>query len=98
MKGYACIGALYLLREPKSNRNLLWSVIENNSNDETSTLVVVEEGSKKDMKTTVDAKWLYEKEPIGPILLPSEDIVIEDGREFIRQAETKGYSKILKQK
>jgi len=84
MEGYARIGTLYLLREPKDDKNLVWSVIENNSNDETSTLVVVEECSKKGKKAKVNAKWLYEREPIGPILPPSDEIVIENGIEFVK--------------
>ena len=84
MEGYARIGTLYLLREPKGDKNLVWSVIENNSNDETSTLVVVEECSKKGMKAKVNAKWLYEREPIGPILPTSDEIVIENGIEFVK--------------
>ena len=84
MKGYAHIGTLYLLREPKGDKNLVWAVIENNSNDETSTLVVVEECSKKGMKAKVNAKWLYEREPIGPVLPPSDEIVIENGIEFVK--------------
>ena len=50
MEGYARIGTLYSLREPKGDKNLVWSVIENNSNDETSTLIVVEDCPKKGMK------------------------------------------------
>ena len=84
MEGYARIGTLYLLREPKGDKNLVWSVIENNSNEETSTLVVVEECSKKGMKAKVNAKWLYEREPIGPILPTSDEIVIENGIEFVK--------------
>lgn len=61
MEGYASIGTLYLLREPKGDKNLVWAVIENNSNYKTSTLVVVEECSKKNMKAKVNAKWLYER-------------------------------------
>lgn len=61
MKGYAHIGTLYLLKEPKGDKNLVWAVIENNSNDETSTLVVVEECPKKGMKAKVNAKWLNER-------------------------------------
>lgn len=96
MKGYAHIGTLYLLKEPNENKNLVCSVIENNWNDKTSTLLVVGECSKKGMKAKVNAKWLYERESIGLILPPSGDIVIEGGREFIRPIETKGYQKILK--
>ena len=84
MEGYARIGTLYLLREPKGDKNLVWSVIENNSNEETSTLVVVEECSKKGMKAKVNAKRLYEREPIGPILPTSDEIVIENGIEFVK--------------
>lgn len=84
MKGYAHIGTLYLLKEPKGDKNLVWAVIENNSNDETSTLVVVEECPKKGMKAKVNAKWLNEREPIGPILPTSDEIVIENGIEFVK--------------
>jgi len=88
MKGYAQIGTLYLLREPKGDKNLVWAVIENNSNDETSTLVVVEECPKKGMKAKVSAKWLYEREPFGPILPPSDEIVIENGIEFVKSKDS----------
>lgn len=98
MKGYASIGTLYSLKEPKGDKYLLCSVIENNSNDETSTLVVVEEGSKKGMKLKVNAKLLLEKEPIGPILPTQDEVVIENGVEFIKSQEKKGYAKVLKSK
>lgn len=98
MEGYAHIGTLYLLKEPNGNKNLVCSVIENNSNDKTSILLVVEDCAKKGMTAKVNAKWLYERESIGLILPPSGDIVIENGREFIRPIETKGYSKVLKPK
>lgn len=93
MEGYARIGTLYFLKEPKGSKNLLWSVIENNSNEETTTLEVVEECPKKGMKVKVNARALYERNPIGPILPLSEDIVIENGREFIQVPKTKVYSK-----
>lgn len=96
MDGYAKIGTLYLLREPNGNKNLVWSVIENNSNNQTSVLMVVEDGPKKGMKAKIDAKWLYEREPIGPVLLPNCDVVIENGIEFIRPLEVKEHSKTLK--
>ena len=98
MDGYAHIGTLYLLKELGGDKKLVWVVIENNSNDKTSTLLVVEECYKKGMKAKVNAKWLFERESIGTILWPSSDIVIEDGREFIRPIEPKGYSKVLKPK
>jgi len=94
MKGYAHIGTLYLLREPKGDKNLVWAVIENNSNDETSTLVVVEKCPKKGMKAKVNAKWLYEREPIGPILPTSDEIVIENGIEFVK---SKGLDKTIEE-
>ena len=94
MKGYAHIGTLYLLREPKGDKNLVWAVIENNSNDETSTLVVVEECPKNGMKAKVNAKWLYEREPIGPILPTSDEIVIENGIEFVK---SKGLDKTIEE-
>lgn len=36
------------------------------------------------MKAKVNAKWLYEREPIGPILSTSGEIVIEKGIEFVK--------------
>lgn len=98
MDGFPKIGAMYLLREINANKVLVWSVIENNMNDNTSTLMVIEQCLEKGRKIKVDAKWLYEKAPIGPTLIPSGDIVIEDGKEFIRVSETKVQSKVLKAK
>ena len=98
MKGYASIGTLYSLKEPKGDNNLIYSVIENNSNDETTTLVVVENCSKKGTKVKVNAKALYERNPIGPILPVSDDVVIENGIEFIKVQEKKGNTKVLKSK
>ncbi len=93
MNGYASIGAIYLLREQNGTKNLLWAVIENNLNDKTSTLSVVEDCSEIGKKVKVDAKWLYEREPVGPILPLAGEIVIENGREFIRPVEEKGVCK-----
>ena len=84
MKEYASIGTLYLLKHPKTDKSLLWAVIENNSNDKTSTLVVIEECKEKGMKAKIDAKWLYEREPVGPILPPNGEIVVEDGIEYVK--------------
>ena len=93
MEGYASIGTLYLLRHPKTDEMLLWSVIENNSNDKSSTLTVVEECQEKGMKVKIDAKWLYEREPVGPIFPPAGEIVVEDGIEYIKKSEEKTKSK-----
>lgn len=94
MKGYASIGTLYLLRHPKVNKSLLWVVVENNSNDKTSTLTVVEECQENGMKAKVDAKWLYEREPVGPIFPPSGEIVVENGIEYVKPiSEEKTLSK-----
>lgn len=93
MEGYAIIGALYYLREQYSDRSLLWAVIENNSNDNTSTLVVVEDCPENGKKVKVAAKWLYEREPIGPIFPPTGEVIIENGIEFIKPIEEKIKSK-----
>ena len=98
MEGFSHIGTLYSLREPKEDKSLLWAVIENNLNDKTSTLSVVEDCSENGKKVKVDAKWLNEIAPIGPILRPAGEIVIENGIEFIRQVDEKGQSKVLKAK
>ena len=93
MEGYASIGTLYLLRHPKTDEMLLWSVIENNSNDKSSTLTVVEECQEKGMKVKIDAKWLYEREQVGTIFPPVGEIVVEDGIEYIKKPKEKTKSK-----
>lgn len=93
MKEYADIGALYLLRNPQGINNLLWAVIENNSNDKTSILMVIEEGQYRGMKATVDSKWLCGIESVGPILPPAGEIVVENGVEFIRNKKEKTLTK-----
>ena len=94
MEGYASIGSLYLLRHPKVDKSLLWVVVENNSNDKTSTLTVVEECQEKGMKAKIDAKWLYEREPVGPIFPPAGEIVVENGIEYVKPiSEEKTLSK-----
>lgn len=95
MEGYATIGAIYSFRPQHSDKNLMWAVIENNSNDNTSTLLVVEKCPENGRKVKVDAKWLYDQEPIGPILPPAGEIIIEDGKEFVRPVEEKTQSKVL---
>lgn len=95
MQGFANIGTIYSLREKPSDKSRIWIVIENNSNDKTSTLLVIEECPEKGKKVVVDANWLYEREPIGPILLPSGEIVIKDGIEFVKPVEEKTQSKEL---
>ena len=47
------------------------------------------------MKIKADAKWLYEKEPIGPIFPPAGKIVIEDDIEYIKVPKEKIKSSIL---
>ncbi len=84
MQGYASIGTIYLLKHPKVGKSALWAVVENNSNEKTSTLEVVEECKEKGMKAKLDAKWLYEREPVGPILPPNGEIVVEDGIEYVK--------------
>lgn len=98
MQGYACIGTIYSLREQHSDKSLIWAVIENNLNDKTSTLLVVANCPENGKKVKVDAKWLYEREPIGLILPPAGEIVVENGIEFVRQIEEKTQSKVLKPK
>lgn len=96
MREYASIGTIYSLQEQNASKSLLWVVIENNFTDKTSTLSVVEDCPERGKKVTVDAKWLYEREPIGPILPPAGEIVIENGIEFVRSVDEKAQSKALK--
>lgn len=95
MQGYASIGTIYSLREQHSDKSLIWAVIENNSNDNTSTLLVVEDCPENGKQVKVDAKWLYEREPIGPVFPPNGEIVIENGVEFVKPVEEKMQSKVL---
>lgn len=67
MQGYAQIGSIYLLRENPIADRLVWMVIENNSNDKTTTLSVVEMGPECGKEIKVNAEWLYERDSIGPI-------------------------------
>ncbi len=96
MNGYPSIGTTYLLRDPISDKILVWAVIENNLNDQTSTLLVVEACPENGKKAKVDAKKLYEREPIGSILPVVGNIVVEDGIEFVKPTEEKVQSKALK--
>lgn len=68
MQGYANIDTIYYLREEHIRKKLLFEVIENNRNDQTSTLMVTEDCPEKGMKVKVNAKWLNEREAVGPIL------------------------------
>ena len=84
MQGYANLGTLFLLRHPKTDESLLWVVVENNSNDKTSTITVVGECEERGTKAKVDAKWLYEREPVGPIFPLAGEIVVENGIEYAK--------------
>lgn len=97
MIGYPRIGNLYLLPEQECSDKLLWVVIENNSNDKTSTLLVVEDCPKYGMSAKVDAEWLSKQEAIAPVLEPDTEIVVENGLEFIKGLDVeKGKTKLLK--
>lgn len=98
MKGYSHIGTLYLFRLPKGTKSLLWTVVENNSNDQTSTLEVVEKCPEQGTTVKVDAKWLYEREPVGPIFPSTGEIVIENGIEFIKPKPIKKEKKLSQQR
>ena len=43
MKGYSRIGMLFILPSLVTKEHLVWVVIENNLNDQTSTLQVIED-------------------------------------------------------
>lgn len=96
MEGYPSMGTIYSLREQYGAKRLIWAVIENNLNDKTSTLVVVEDCPENGKKAKVDAQWLCERSPIGPILPPDGEIVVENGIEFVRPVEEEVQSQILR--
>lgn len=87
MKGYPQIGAIYSLIHNKIPKSLLWAVTENDSINKTSTVTVIEDCPEKGYTATVNAQWLYSREPVGPIMTPNGEIVIENGREFIKPLE-----------
>lgn len=39
---FPAIGTIYLLREPNSDKRRIWTIIENNSNNDTYSLFVTE--------------------------------------------------------
>ncbi len=85
MEGYPSIGTLYFLKYEACD--LLWAVIENNANNQTSTLVVVEKGPKLGKRVEVNVHWLNERAPLGPIIKPEGELVIENGIEFVKTAQ-----------
>lgn len=88
MQGFATIGALYIL-SIRGFEKSTWVVIENNSNENKTILENIEEGPNYGIKISVDAAKLNEREPLGPILNVNGEIVIEDGREFIKPSNQK---------
>lgn len=98
MQGYADIGSIYLLRENPFAERLVWMVIENNSNDKTTTLSVVEMGPECGKEIKVNAEWLCKREPIGPIFPVKGEIVIENGIEFVKSVNEQAPIKALKPK
>ncbi len=83
MKGFASIGAIYYIR------NDIGMVVENNSNDNTTILEIISDGPKYGEKIKADASVIYEAEPIGPVFPANGEIVIENGREFVKGANQK---------
>ena len=85
MEGFAHIGSTYSLREPNKDRSLIWAVIRNDSNNKTSTITVVEDCLEHGRTEIVDAKKLNELQPLGMIIKPAGEVVIEDGIEYIKR-------------
>lgn len=95
MDGYSRIGMLYILPSLVTRKRLVWVVIENDLNDQTSTLQVIEDCPEYGYKHKINSQWLYEQEPVGIILDNDDAIVCENGREFIRNSEAKELGKVL---
>lgn len=52
--------------------------------------MVIEDCPKYGMTAKINAQWLHEQEQILPIIKPNGEVVIENGKEFIKQSEVKG--------
>ncbi len=94
MKGFATIGALYMLNI--NGEINTWLVIENDLNNNKTILTDVQVGPNYGTKISVDAVKLNEKEPLGPILPVNGKIVIENGREFIKPTKQSNRTYIKK--
>ncbi len=96
MEGYPILGSIYLLQENPTSERLVWLVVENNSNDGTSTLMVIEKCPEFGKKRKADAKKLCNIDPIGPIFPLTGEIVVENGVEFAKPIDEKVKSKVFK--
>lgn len=98
MKEFASIGAVYSIPNPKEyGKSFYCRVIENDFNRNISVLEVIEDCPEIGKKFEVDSKALYICSGLGIILPPDGDIVIENGREFIRpRQEVEGKTHTLK--
>lgn len=82
MVGFAPIGLLYNFY--KNGETFICAVKENNSNDGTTTLVVVSKGPKNGKEIIADAVKLNKAESLGVLLPINGDIVIENGIEYVK--------------
>lgn len=100
MEGFASIGAVYSIPNPKKyGKSFYCRVIENDFNRNISILEVIEYCPERGKKYEVDSKILYTCSGLGIILPPDGDIVIENGREYVKpREEIKEISKTLKLK
>ena len=90
MKGYPEIGTHYALISSTTQKLIYCMVIENNSNNKTTTLKVVSDNEYYGKTFTVNSQLLYEKEAllIAPIE-KDEEIVIKNGIEYIKKKDRK---------
>ena len=90
MKDYPEIGTHYALIPSTIQEPVYCMVIENNSNNKTTTLKVVSDNEYYGKTFTVNSQLLYEKEAllIAPIE-KDEEIVIKNGIEYIKKKDRK---------
>jgi len=88
MKDYPEIGTHYALIPSTIQEPVYCMVIENNSNDKTTTLKVVSDNKNYGMTFKVNSQSLYGTIPklIAPIE-KDEEIVIEKGIEYIKKKD-----------
>lgn len=83
MKGYPKIGTTYLLQEQNQEIGLLWAVVENDSNFQTTKLEVVIEGPDFGRQVVVATSWLKKQENFGIFIEPVGTIIRKDGVEYV---------------
>ena len=85
MQKYQQIGETYLLIEQGRDKYLLWAVIENDFNYDSTILEVVEEGPDFGRKVIVSTSWVNDQPDFGLLIEPAGKIAFTKGIQFIKK-------------